>query len=69
MSYTVEIAVKEFSQWPEYKEYNAQMFERVIMEKYPEILSVKYSSPITTNFNRYFTFKSEEHYHWFLLKL
>jgi hypothetical protein len=76
MTFRIEIKQSEFCKWPIYhSDWQAlginmlnNGFNVMLKQVYPEIIDIEYV-PDVMAFDRYFTFESEEHYHWFLLKL
>ena len=68
--YNVVVPVDVYMSWVCYRDWwddtGHLMFEGWVMNRYPEVLGVKWVPP--SNTSREFIFESEEHYNWFLLK-
>ena len=65
MTYIINVERRIFSKWKSYcEDWDLAEYHSHLLENYPEVVSVR----LTPGLNREFTFESEEHYHWFLLK-
>ena len=71
MTYRVNFEREVYVKWPEFR---TTSFGRIglvpwIGEMHPEIIDTEYTYWYGSNQRGWtFTFQSEEHYHWFLLK-
>ena len=71
MTYKIDILLSVYKLWASvYKQLAGlgSAFPRVMMERYPEILSISEWDCGYNGIYRTFEFESETHYHWFLLK-
>jgi len=70
--YSVEIQWLVYRNWPVYSDWCINgvggSFMLYVRDRYPEILSMGDHIAADGGF-RVFEFESEEHYHWFLLKV
>ena len=68
MTYTIKIPHSDTHKWQSFKQWNMQEqnYREFLISTYPEIVDIRvtWNSPIWSEI----TFKSEQHYHWFLLK-
>ena len=66
MIYIITVPKGDFSKWELYRQSGIMFFHR--LRQHDEILHVEWADDdlISTDIN--VAFKSEEHYHWFLLK-
>ena len=70
--YSVEIRNTDYYNWSAYDEWDPLIdgsFQSYFMLTYPEIISCDRRGRFGEPTYRTFVFESEEHYHWFLLKV
>ena len=71
MSYTIKVEAMVYDGWACYQAWwtsgvtDPESFNDWVILHYPEILLVEWDNQTD---DRLFTFESENHYHWFLLR-
>ena len=70
MSYTIKINIDAYTKWAVFQNPamifgSTRTLSEKLLEQYQELLATEYGR----DGYRIFTFESEQHYHWFLLKV
>lgn len=68
MTYEIAITRERYREWKSFSEWDnaAMSYNEYLRKQYPD--SVISCSIFSVDHDRTFTFKSEQHYHWFLLQ-